>query len=64
MRPISPMRPLSPLLPAAIWLLSVSLLLPTSLLADDRGTFQTIGMVTDVEPFLRTLAAELAGGDD
>lgn len=26
---------------------------------NDRGTFQTIGLVTDVEPFLRTLAAEL-----
>lgn len=26
----------------------------------DRGTFQTIGLVTDVEPFLRTLAAELS----
>lgn len=25
----------------------------------DRGTFQTIGLVTDVEPFLRALASEL-----
>ena len=25
----------------------------------DRGTFQTIGLVTDVEPFLRSLAGEL-----
>jgi hypothetical protein len=25
----------------------------------DRGTFQTVGLVTDVEPFLRTLAEEL-----
>ena len=27
----------------------------------DRGTFQTVGLVTDVEPFLRSLAAELVG---
>ena len=26
-----------------------------------RGTFQTIGLVTDVEPFLRQLAEALAG---
>ena len=26
----------------------------------DRGTFQTVGLVTDVEPFLRSLAGELA----
>jgi hypothetical protein len=26
----------------------------------DRGTFQTIGLVTDVEPFLRSLAGELS----
>jgi hypothetical protein len=25
----------------------------------DRGTFQTIGLVTDVEPFLRLLVQEL-----
>jgi hypothetical protein len=25
----------------------------------DRGTFQTIGLVTDVEPFLRVLVHEL-----
>lgn len=27
----------------------------------DRGTFQTIGLVTDVEPFLRILVQELSG---
>lgn len=27
----------------------------------DRGTFQTIGLVTDVEPFLRVLVQELGG---
>ena len=26
----------------------------------DRGTFQTVGLVTDVEPFLRALVRELA----
>ena len=26
----------------------------------DRGTFQTIGLVTDVEPFLRSLVAGLS----
>jgi hypothetical protein len=26
----------------------------------DRGTFQTVGVVTDVEPFLRVLVEELA----
>jgi hypothetical protein len=25
----------------------------------DRGSFQTIGLVTDVEPFMRALVAEL-----
>jgi hypothetical protein len=25
----------------------------------DRGSFQTIGLVTDVEPFLRVLVQEL-----
>ena len=27
----------------------------------DRGTFQTVGLVTDVEPFLRVLVEELGG---
>jgi len=27
----------------------------------DRGSFQTVGLVTDVEPFLRTLVRELGG---
>jgi lysine-ketoglutarate reductase/saccharopine dehydrogenase-like protein (TIGR00300 family) len=27
----------------------------------DRGTFQTVGLVTDVEPFLRVLVQELGG---
>ena len=28
----------------------------------DRGSVQTVGVVTDVEPFLRALVAELAKG--
>jgi hypothetical protein len=27
---------------------------------NDRGSFQTVGLVTDVEPFLRSLVIELA----
>jgi lysine-ketoglutarate reductase/saccharopine dehydrogenase-like protein (TIGR00300 family) len=30
----------------------------------DRGTFQAIGLVTDVEPFLRELSRYCTGGDD
>jgi hypothetical protein len=26
---------------------------------NDRGSFQTVGLVTDVEPFLRALVAEV-----
>jgi hypothetical protein len=29
----------------------------------DRGSFQTIGIVTDVESFLRELVSDLAGGE-
>ena len=29
----------------------------------DRGTFQTIGLVTDVEPFLRVLVDELEAAE-
>jgi hypothetical protein len=28
----------------------------------DRGSIQTVGIVSDAEPFLRTLAGELLGG--
>jgi hypothetical protein len=27
---------------------------------NDRGSFQTVGLVTDVEPFLRALIGEVA----
>jgi len=30
----------------------------------DRGTFQAVGLVTDVEPFLRELSQYLRQGDN
>jgi lysine-ketoglutarate reductase/saccharopine dehydrogenase-like protein (TIGR00300 family) len=51
------------LLPAWVKVVCVDINPATVTKLSDRGTFQTVGMVTDVEPFLRTLAAELAGGD-
>jgi lysine-ketoglutarate reductase/saccharopine dehydrogenase-like protein (TIGR00300 family) len=48
------------LLPAWVKVVCVDINPATVTKLSDRGTFQTIGMVTDVEPFLRTLAAELA----
>ena len=47
------------LLPAWVKVVCVDINPATVTKLSDRGTFQTIGMVTDVEPFLRTLAAEL-----
>ena len=32
----------------------------TAIKLADRGTFQTVGLVTDVEPFLRVLVEELS----
>jgi lysine-ketoglutarate reductase/saccharopine dehydrogenase-like protein (TIGR00300 family) len=49
------------LLPAWVKVVCVDINPATVTKLSDRGTFQTIGLVTDVEPFLRTLAAELAG---
>jgi lysine-ketoglutarate reductase/saccharopine dehydrogenase-like protein (TIGR00300 family) len=49
------------LLPAWVQVVCVDINPATVTKLADRGTFQTIGMVTDVEPFLRSLAAELAG---
>jgi lysine-ketoglutarate reductase/saccharopine dehydrogenase-like protein (TIGR00300 family) len=48
------------LLPAWVKVVCVDINPATVTKLADRGTFQTIGMVTDVEPFLRSLAAELA----
>jgi lysine-ketoglutarate reductase/saccharopine dehydrogenase-like protein (TIGR00300 family) len=48
------------LLPAWVKVVCVDINPATVTKLSDRGTFQTIGLVTDVEPFLRALAAELA----
>ncbi|HEX8199015.1 MAG TPA: TIGR00300 family protein [Isosphaeraceae bacterium] len=49
------------LLPAWVQVVCVDINPATVTKLSDRGTFQTIGLVTDVEPFLRSLAGELAG---
>ena len=47
------------LLPAWVKVVSVDINPATVTKLADRGTFQTVGLVTDVEPFLRALASEL-----
>ncbi len=47
------------LLPAWVRLVCVDINPATVTKLSDRGTFQTIGIVTDVEPFLRGLAEDL-----
>ena len=47
------------LLPAWVKVVSVDINPATVTKLADRGTFQTIGLVTDVEPFLRSLAEML-----
>ncbi len=48
------------LLPAWVKVVCVDINPATVTKLSDRGTFQTIGLVTDVEPFLRTLAGMLS----
>ncbi|MGE3818297.1 MAG: TIGR00300 family protein, partial [Isosphaeraceae bacterium] len=48
------------LLPASVRVVCVDINPATVTKLSDRGTFQTVGLVTDVEPFLRTLAEDLA----
>ncbi len=48
------------LLPAWVKVVCVDINPATVTKLTDRGTFQTIGLVTDVEPFVRSLVAELA----
>jgi lysine-ketoglutarate reductase/saccharopine dehydrogenase-like protein (TIGR00300 family) len=48
------------LLPAWVKVVCVDINPATVTKLSDRGTSQTIGLVTDVEPFFRSLAAELA----
>jgi lysine-ketoglutarate reductase/saccharopine dehydrogenase-like protein (TIGR00300 family) len=47
------------LLPARVKVVCVDINPATVTKLTDRGTFQTIGLVTDVEPFLRVLVHEL-----
>jgi lysine-ketoglutarate reductase/saccharopine dehydrogenase-like protein (TIGR00300 family) len=47
------------LLPVWVKVVCVDINPATVTKLSDRGTFQTVGLVTDVEPFLRSLAAEL-----
>lgn len=47
------------LLPASVKVVCVDINPATVTKLADRGTFQTIGLVTDVEPFLRVLVDEL-----
>jgi lysine-ketoglutarate reductase/saccharopine dehydrogenase-like protein (TIGR00300 family) len=49
------------LLPAWVKVVCVDINPATVTKLADRGTFQTIGLVTDVEPFVRALAEELCG---
>ena len=49
------------LLPAWVKVVCVDINPATVTKLSDRGTFQTIGLVTDVEPFLRSLSHELVG---
>ena len=49
------------MLPAWVKTVCVDINPATVTKLSDRGTFQTIGLVTDVEPFLRVLVQELGG---
>jgi lysine-ketoglutarate reductase/saccharopine dehydrogenase-like protein (TIGR00300 family) len=48
------------LLPAWVQVVCVDINPSTVIKLSDRGSFQTVGLVTDVEPFLRVLVDELA----
>ncbi len=47
------------LLPASVKVVCVDINPATVTKLADRGTFQTVGLVTDVEPFLRSLCSSL-----
>jgi lysine-ketoglutarate reductase/saccharopine dehydrogenase-like protein (TIGR00300 family) len=47
------------LLPAWVKVVCVDINPSTVIKLNDRGSFQTVGLVTDVEPFLRSLVSEL-----
>ena len=48
------------LLPAWVKVVCVDINPSTVIKLSDRGSFQTVGLVTDVEPFFRVLLDELA----
>lgn len=48
------------LLPAHVKVVCVDINTSTAIKLTDRGSFQTVGLVTDVAPFLRVLVEELA----
>jgi hypothetical protein len=47
------------LLPAAVKVVCVDINPSTVIKLNDRGSFQTVGLVTDVEPFLRSLVTDV-----
>ena len=47
------------LLPASVKVICVDINPSTVIKLNDRGSFQTVGLVTDVEPFLRALVSEV-----
>ena len=47
------------LLPAWVRVVCVDINPSTVIKLNDRGSFQTVGLVTDVEPFLRVLTQEV-----
>jgi hypothetical protein len=47
------------LLPAWVRVVCVDINPSTAIKLSDRGSFQTVGLVTDVEPFMRSLVAEI-----
>jgi hypothetical protein len=47
------------LLPAWIKVICIDINPSTAIKLSDRGSFQTLGLVTDVEPFLRALVQEV-----
>lgn len=51
------------LLPASVAVVCVDINPSTVIKLSDRGSFQTVGLVTDVEPFLRGLVADLKESD-
>lgn len=52
------------LLPAWVKVVCVDINPSTVIKLSDRGSFQTVGLVTDVEPFLRVLVQEIAALED